>query len=64
MSPADLATGVESPAPFAAEGGKRTFPKSRREPFETLDDLMAAVEALCPRWPDRANFDSRGEWRL
>lgn len=64
MSPADPTAGVESPVPFAAGGGNGTFPGSHREPFETLDDLMAAVEALCPRWPERANFDSRGEWRL
>jgi hypothetical protein len=26
------------------------------DPYRTLDDLMAAVEALCPVWPPRSGF--------
>jgi hypothetical protein len=38
--------------PFAGGGGIRV-PASPIDPFQALDDLMAAVEALCPRWPQR-----------
>lgn len=24
-----------------------------RDPFEALDDLMVAIEGLCPVWPDK-----------
>jgi hypothetical protein len=36
--------------PFAAEG---STPSAPEDPFRALDDLMAAVEALCPEWPAR-----------
>ena len=35
-----------------------------REPFEVLDDLMAVVEALCPRWPERPPTRSTRSMRL
>jgi hypothetical protein len=31
-------------------------PDSPADPFQTLDDLMAAVEALWPTWPQRETF--------
>lgn len=43
---------IPSDAPLAAEGGIVIAP-DEREPFQALDELMAVVEALCPRWPDR-----------
>jgi hypothetical protein len=42
---------VESP--LAAEGGISSPPRLDGDPYRTLDDLMAAVEALCPVWPPR-----------
>ncbi|HEX8011674.1 MAG TPA: hypothetical protein VF814_12180, partial [Casimicrobiaceae bacterium] len=42
--------------PFAAEGGIEAPPNLEEDPYRTLDDLMAAVEALCPVWPQRAAF--------
>ncbi|HKV98151.1 MAG TPA: hypothetical protein VJR90_11780 [Gammaproteobacteria bacterium] len=37
---------------------------SSRDAYEILDDLMAVVEALCPRWPDRETFRQRDDFRL
>ena len=34
------------------------------DPFNTLDDLMAVIEVLCPTWPARDSFESAGEFRL
>jgi hypothetical protein len=39
--------------PFAGSGGIPEPPPSPADPFQALDDLMAAVEALCPTWPQR-----------
>ncbi|MCK6372346.1 MAG: hypothetical protein L6Q83_13680 [Gammaproteobacteria bacterium] len=41
---------------LVADGGLRTLTTPRREAFETLDDLMVVVEALCPTWPPRPPF--------
>jgi hypothetical protein len=38
---------------YVADGGLRTLTTPRRDAFETLDDLMVVVEALCPTWPPR-----------
>ena len=46
-------------APFAGEGGLAGFPRDEDDPYQALDDLMLAVEALCLVWPPRTN-DSRG----
>lgn len=43
-------------APFAAEGGVAPSPRIEDDPYRALDDLMAAVEALCPVWPRREPF--------
>jgi len=37
---------------------------SEQDPYRTLDDLMAAVEALCPAWPPRAGFVNGGRMLL
>jgi hypothetical protein len=42
--------------PIAAEGGIRAEPPESADPYQALDELMVAVEALCPRWPERPPF--------
>ena len=42
--------------PFAAEGGLGSGTRREEDPYRALDDLMAAVEALCPVWPRRDPF--------
>ena len=42
--------------PFAAEGGLAPPRRHEADPYRALDDLMAAVEALCPTWPQRETF--------
>ncbi len=32
----------------------RSLPRHDDDPYRALDELMAAVEALCPVWPARA----------
>jgi hypothetical protein len=46
--------------PFASEGGIRVAPNTLADPYQALDDLMAAVEALCPTWPQRDTFINAG----
>ena len=46
--------------PFAAEGGLPASYRLEEDPYRTLDDLMAAVEALCPVWPRREVFAEGG----
>ncbi len=50
--------------PFAADGGIQVPPGSPTDPFQALDDLMAAVEALCPTWPPRETFLKTAAMRL
>lgn len=40
--------------PLAASAGKPYTQKPSGDPIEVWMDLMEAVEALCPRWPERA----------
>lgn len=50
--------------PFAnGTGITRPF-ASEEDPYRTLDDLMAVVEALCPTWPERGVFVESGEMLL
>jgi len=42
--------------PFAADGGLDLTARSEEDPYRTLDNLMAAVEALCPVWAPRDVF--------
>lgn len=45
----------EKPAktPLSAEGGLWAPVRAEEDPYRALDDLMAAIELLCPRWPRR-----------
>lgn len=45
-------------------GGIPADHKPARDAFEALDDLMVVVEALCPRWPERAPFGPMHDLRL
>ena len=51
-------------SPFAADGGLDAPVRREDDPYRTLDDLMAAVEILCPVWPPRAGFVNRGAMLL
>jgi hypothetical protein len=50
--------------PFAAEGGLAARQPAAADPYQALDELMAVVEALCPRWPPRGTFPARGRMLL
>lgn len=50
--------------PFAAEAGLSAPVRREEDPYRVLDDLMAAVEALCPVWPPRAGFVDGGRMLL
>jgi hypothetical protein len=43
----------EARFPLVREGGVPYRPSSDRDPFEAWVELMEAVEALCPHWPQR-----------
>jgi len=49
---------------LAADGGLGAPVRREEDPYRTLDDLMAAVEALCPVWPPRAGFANGGRMLL
>lgn len=49
---------------FAAEAGVHYPVQPGADPYRALDDLMAAVEALCPLWPPRATFTEGGKMLL
>lgn len=50
--------------PFVVDGGVQTPIKSEEDPFRALDDLMAAVEVLCPTWPQWETFRDGGRMLL
>lgn len=50
--------------PLAADGGIGSHPHLDEDPYHTLDDLMAAVEVLCPSWPPREPFMPGGRMLL
>jgi hypothetical protein len=50
--------------PLAAEGGLEAPARHDEDPYRALDDLMAAVEALCPVWPQREPFVDGGRMLL
>lgn len=50
--------------PFAADAGLGAPVRREEDPYRVLDDLMAAVEALCPIWPPRAGFVNGGKMLL
>lgn len=39
--------------PLVNDGGPTAQSQHDADPYATLDDLMAVVEALCPEWPQR-----------
>ena len=49
---------------FAAGAGIDVAVRVEEDPYRTLDDLMAVVEALCPVWPSRAGFSGGGRMLL
>jgi hypothetical protein len=49
---------------LVAGGGIRVPVQPMRDPFESLDDLMVVVEALCPAWPSRESFGTMSDLRL
>jgi len=55
---------ILSEPPFAAGGGVQTSSRFEEDPLKALDDLMAAVEALCPKWPERGTFVDGGKMLL
>ena len=60
----DISDDSAPPVLLVAEGGVRTGAEIATDWFTALDDLMAVVEALCPRWPDRDNFGPMPDLRL
>jgi hypothetical protein len=50
-------------APLAASAGKPYAPERRGNPVDQWMELMEVVEALCPRWPERAALIGR-DYRL
>ncbi len=55
---------IPTEIPFAAEAGLDAPVRAEDDPYRALDDLMAAVEALCPVWPPRAGFVNGGRMLL
>ncbi len=51
-------------SPLASDSGVYASIPSPPDPYQALDDLMAAVEALCPRWPMRGTFVGADEMLL
>jgi hypothetical protein len=49
---------------LASDAGVPASPPDTRDPFAALDDLMAVVDALCPRWPTRRTATGPGSFRL
>ena len=49
---------------YETKGGITVTPAVKGDPYEILDDMMAVVEALCPRWPPRSTFKAGGHWLL
>ena len=50
--------------PLAAEAGLDAPARHDEDPYRALDDLMLAVEALCPTWPQREGFVDGGRMLL
>ncbi len=59
-----MKSSATSDAPFAADGGLAAVAPSEADPYRSLDELMAAVEALCPVWPPRTEATLTGRMRL
>lgn len=50
--------------PLASNGGVHAAAAAPADPYRALDDLMAAIEALCPTWPEREGFAGSGKMLL
>lgn len=50
--------------PFADDAGIKVPIVPDEDPYRTLDELMAVVEALCPVWPERGAFVDSGKMLL
>jgi len=50
--------------PISADGGVRQPIGEAVDPFRALDELMVAVEALCPTWPQRPPFPAHARFLL
>lgn len=57
LKSAELPSVLELPRvmeqPIAAGGGIQAPVRHEEDPLKALDDLMAAIELLCPQWPAR-----------
>lgn len=42
---------------FAGGGGLSVTATDGKDPLEAFDNLMAAIESLCPVWPPRDTFE-------
>jgi hypothetical protein len=60
----DAASAIPVESHLVAEAGVTYSPRSDRDPFEIIDELMVVVEALCPRWPERDRRISGDSFRL
>lgn len=49
---------------FAGSGGMPMTTTDEGDPLEAFDNLMAAVENLCPVWPPRDTFERFSQPRL
>ena len=49
---------------LAGDAGLDAPVRTEQDPYRTLDDLMVAVEALCPVWPPREGFVDGGKMLL
>jgi hypothetical protein len=52
-SPNPTAEIPDRSAPLAADGGVEFEPSIQRDPIDAWMELMEAIEALCPVWPER-----------
>lgn len=55
---------AEHETPLVAEGGIARVPSAAADPYLAWMDLMEAVEALCPRWPERPASTVATDFRL
>ncbi len=55
---------MNDPRRTQEEGGIPGPPSEPADPYAALDELMAVVESLCPRWPERSLFSAMPDMRL
>jgi len=54
----------QTPAIFTGYVPAAVAPTPPDDPFQALDELMAVLEALCPKWPERAPLTDTAGMRL